>query len=137
VNKQQNENALILEELKATGGNISKVARSLGIDYFALKSKFPNTHPPIGTFKSANGPEPVDIRVLGRPGFEQYVIAVKRAGSFWPSKYKDVIAEARARFDAGTHEMFQTPNSGWVVQYLIPRRHPTARRSFFSSMGAV
>lgn len=137
MNKLQNENALILEELKRTNGNFSKVARSLGIDYFALKSKFPNTHPPIGTFQSATGPEPVDIRVLGRPGFEQYVIAIKRAGSFWPSKYKDIIDEARLRFDAGTHEMFQTSNAGWVVQYLIPRRYPTARRHFFSSMGAI
>lgn len=136
MNKQSNENALIVEELKRTDFNLSKVARGLGIDYFALKSRFAK-QPTLGNFQPALGPEPVDIRVLGRAGMEQYVIAIKRAGGSWSEKYQDVIALARKRFDSGTHEMFQAPNNGWVVQYLIPRLRPTAPRTFFSSMGEV
>lgn len=128
--------SLINEELKRTGGNISKVARALGLDYHALKerqnrvaSQQRNTgvHP-------ATGPEPEDIRVLGREGFQRNVIAVKRQGYNWPEHFAAAIADARQKFDAGTHEMFQTSDNGWVVQYLIPRLKPTARRRFFSTM---
>lgn len=131
--------SLIDEELKRTNGNISKVSRALGIDYFALKDRqnrlagqLRNTgvHP-------ATGPEPDDIRALGREGFQQNVIAVKRQGYNWPERFAAVIADARQKFDAGTHEMFQTSDNGWVVQYLIPRLKPTERRQFFSSMMAM
>ena len=128
--------SLIKDELKRTGGNASKVARLLGIDYHLLKSQVAAMSPQ-GVFKPAMGPEPENIRTLGRTGFQHHVIAAKRQGSFWPDKYKRVIEDARDKFDAGTHEMFQTSDKGWVVQYLIPRRKRTERRYFFSSMEPV
>jgi len=137
MKQTSNEASLILEEIRATGGNLSKVARVLGVDYFALKSRFGPTTTSGPPFRPALGPEPADIRTLGRPGFEQFVIAIKRQGGTWPEKYREVIEDARRKFDAGTHEMFQTPNNGWVVLYLIPRLRPTKRRNFFSSMGEV
>lgn len=127
---------LIDEELKRTGGNLSKVARALGLDYYALKerqqrlaisARNTGVHP-------ATEPEPIDIGSLGREGFRHNVIAVKRQGSSWPERFADAIADARQKFDAGTHEMFQTSDHGWVVQYLIPRLHATKPRRFFSSL---
>lgn len=127
--------SLIDEELKRTGGNLSKVARGLGLNYFALKerqllaqlNRKTGVHP-------AKGPEPEDITTLGCPGWELNVIAVKRQGEAWPKKYAAVIEDARRKFDEGTHEMYQTSDKGWVVQYLIPRLRPVARRTFFASM---
>ncbi|WP_454287283.1 helix-turn-helix domain-containing protein [Rhizobium arsenicireducens] len=127
--------SLIDEELKRTNGNISKVARALGLDYHALRERQARSrlgqklgvHPAVG-------PEPSDISTLGRMGYEPNVIAVKRQGDTWPTKYADVLAAARVSFDAGTHEMFQTSDNGWVVQYLIPRLRPAGKRNFFSNM---
>ena len=132
----QNENRLIDEELRATGGNISRVSRVLGIDYFALKNRLAGIQS-LQTFKPAMGPEPSDIRVLGRKGYETFVIAIKRAGGPWPEKYQSIIDQARVNFDAGTYEMFQTPNNGWVVLYSIPRLKPTEPPRVFSTMGSV
>lgn len=121
----------IIKELKAHGGNFSVVARALGLDYHALKQKFPQTYEPL---KTPVGPEPTNIKTLGKPALAEFVIAVKKAGQAWPEKYDAVIADARRKFDAGTHEMFQSNNEGWVVQYLIPHLVPQPRRQFFSSM---
>lgn len=126
-----NQNDLIKEEMTKTGNNLSMVARVLGLDYHALRKRYPNYD---RTLISASEPEPADISTLGRKGFQQYVIAVKPAGSGWPAKYDAILADARKRFDAGTDEMFQTTDNGWVVQYLIPYLVPVERRSFFSTM---
>lgn len=122
---------LIEEEMEKSGGNLSYVSRVLGLDYHALRQRMP---PPGRSFQSTVEPEPADIRTLGRKGFEQFVVAAKPAGYGWPTKYDAIIADARRKFDAGTHEMFQTNNDGWVVQYLIPYLVPVERRQFFSSM---
>lgn len=129
------EKDLILDELRRTNGNLSKVARTLGIDYFALRTKYGQQVRQV-PFRPALGREPVDIRVLGKPGLEQYVIAVKRAGSVWPTKYAAIIEDARRKYDAGTHEMYQGVNKGWVVLYLEPRMVPDSPRNYFSSMGS-
>ncbi len=137
MNKPYSEIDLIMEEIDKTGGNLSKVARDLGLNYFALKERF-SPQQTTGMYRPALGPFPADIRTLGRPKFQHYVIAVKRQGSGWPEKYREVLEDARRKFDAGTHEMFQTNDNGWVVQYLIPRIRPVKRRYFFSTLeGAV
>jgi transposase-like protein len=120
-----NTYTLIDEELKRTNGNISKVARALGLDYHALKER----QRQAGQLRNT-GLHPA----TGREGFQLFVIAVKRQGSSWPERFSAAIADARAKFDAGTHEMFQTSDNGWVVQYLIPRLKSAGRRHFFSSM---
>lgn len=133
MNIQSNEDSMIAEEMRRTNGNISKVSRTLGIDYIALKSKFAAPTFEL-SFQRATGREPDDIRALGKAGFEQFVIAVKPAGAAWPSKYDEAIADARKKFDAGTHEMFQSNYQGWVIQYLMPRRHPRKPTRFFADM---
>lgn len=119
---------LIEEEIKTTGGNLSMVARRLGLPYHSLVAKYGPTA--ISTLPMAC-PRPKDIRELGRPHARQYVIAIKRCGHDWPEEFADVLMEARHKFDQGTHEMCQTVDQGWVVQYLIPRRRATAPRRFF------
>ena len=130
------QSSLIEEEIERSGGNLSLVARALGLNYFGLKDRQQRLSTQarnIGV-SPALGPEPDDISVLGRSGFQHNVIAVKRQGQAWPAHFDAVIADARAKFDAGTHEMFQTSDNGWVVQYLIPRLKPTSRRKFFSTL---
>ena len=128
--------SLIEEELKRSGDNISKVARAFGVNYFGLKDRQQrlNSQARATGVHPATGPIPEDISVLGRPGFEHNVIAVKRQGGSWSSQFAAAIADARQKFDAGSHEMFQTSDNGWTVQYLIPRLQPTERRKFFSSL---
>lgn len=127
-----NQTTQIIEEMQNHGGNLSMVARVLGLDYHALKTRFPQGYEAV---KTPVGPEPDNIRNLGKDGMQQYVIAIKKAGQAWPDKYNSVIVDARKKFDAGTHEMFQGRNNeGWVVQYLIPYLIPRPRRTFFSTM---
>lgn len=127
---------LIDEELRRTNDNFSKVARALGIDYHALKDRqmrLASANRSTG-LHPATGPIPEDISSLGRPGFQHNVVAVKPQGGVWPAQFAAALAEARQKFDAGTHEMFQTSDNGWVVQYLIPRLKPTSKRRYFSSL---
>lgn len=126
---------LLLERLRQNGGRPSEAARYAGVDFSLVRELL---EPPAARrFQTAMGPEPEDIRTLGRDGHQKHVIAVKRAGSSWPTRFNEVIADARRKFDAGTHEMFQSNDDGWVVQYLIPHKNPVAPRAFFSTMGSV
>ncbi|BCJ91744.1 hypothetical protein IZ6_24790 [Terrihabitans soli] len=126
---------LLRETLAETGFNPSKTARRLGIDYGQLISalKLQSGRP----FVMATGPEPVDIRTLGRPGLQPFVVALKRCGGEWPAKYRSIIEIARSAYDAGTHEMCQQTTEGWVVLYSIPRKTPTKPRTYFATMGAI
>lgn len=121
----------ILRTLKTENYNYSKVAKAFGLPFDALRKHFPqNSHYQL----EERIPLPSDIRDLAREPLRQFVIAVKPAGGAWPEKYKDVIAEARRKFDAGTHEMCQGKRGGWTIQYLIPRWVRVPRRRYFSSM---
>lgn len=126
---------LIKDEIRRHGGNLSKVARAMGLNYQYVKAKFddePLTRKPLVI---PSGPEPEDIRTLGRTNMERYVIAVKRCANAWPAKYDQIIKEGRKSFDAGTHIMCQqTRPDGWVVLYLIPRKKPVKPCNFFGSM---
>ncbi len=121
---------LISDELKRTGGNISKVARRLDLDYFELKTRLGQTESP--TYPRED--EPSDIRTLGKAPHTSHVIAIKHSDGVWPSKYDDVIQDARRKFDAGTHEMCSSRIRGWTVLYCIPRKEPTPPRFFFSNL---
>lgn len=119
---------LIEETIKETGGNLSMVARRLGLPYHSLVTKY-------GATATATLPapcaRPADIKELGRPHVRPYVIAIKRCGHEWADEFSDVLADARRKFNRGTHEMVQSIDQGWVVQYLIPRRNPAYPRRFF------
>lgn len=65
---------------------------------------------------------------------KRHVVAIKLAGTVWPSEFKKAIADARDKYDAGTHEMCQSTEAGWSVLYLIPRKEPAAKRDYFRTM---
>lgn len=119
---------LVDEEMKRTGGNISRVARNLGLNYATLKSQLTVAPGVVRTPRTM----PEDIKTLARPEMRQYVIAAKRVGDTWPYRFEAALKAARDKYNAGTHEMCQsTTKEGWVVQYLIPRRRPTGQRTWF------
>lgn len=103
-------------------GKLSRVAREFAVDYHELKQEVygeASRQPlPMTT------PLPKDVRQLGKPGMERYVVAAKPDGNpFWPPQFEDAINKARKLYDQGTHEMCQGLNpGGWVVLYLIPRK---------------
>ncbi|WP_353640762.1 helix-turn-helix domain-containing protein [Mesorhizobium sp. WSM2239] len=119
---------LIEETIKETGGNLSMVARRLGLPYHSLVTKY---GPKATATLPAPCPRPTDIKELGREHVRPFVIAIKRCGHEWGDEFADVLTDARRKFDRGTHEMTQSIDQGWVVQYLIPRRNPTNPRRFF------
>lgn len=58
---------------------------------------------------------------LGRPEMQQYTVARKRAWEVWDNT-NEVIAEARANYEAGTHEMVTGRDGDWLILYMIPRK---------------
>lgn len=125
------------EELKAKGGNVSLVARQTDVAYEYLKQLAERDAPIVRSFEPSNAALPKDIKTLGKKGFERFVVAVKVRGKAWPLIFSNQIQDARRKFDAGTHEMFQTTSGQFVVQYLIPRRRPVEPRKFFRSLHLV
>lgn len=126
--KRSSIDLLVEEEIKKTGGNLSMVARRLGLPYHSLVARF---GPTATATLPPSCPRPDDIKDLGRKHVKQHVIAIKRCGTDWPPEFDEAIKDARHKFDQGTHEMCQSIDRGWVVQYLIPRRRPCAPRRFF------
>jgi hypothetical protein len=121
----------IMDEIDSMGGNLSRVARVLGLDYHALKARL---NVPTGSAPIEVRPEPEDFRELARPAVRRFAIAAKRTGSEWPARFDSTIKAARLAYDKGTHEMAQSTRDGWVVLFLIPRLVPARPRTFFSSM---
>lgn len=125
--KQTPLDDLIRSELRNSGGNLRIVARRLDINLDALRLRYPQP----GGFSPTTATEPEDIKTLGKPGLQQFVIAVKKRGDGWPEKYREVIARGRRAYNNGTHEMCQGHTGGWAVLYLIPRLRKTRQRWFF------
>jgi hypothetical protein len=125
---------VILDELKRVGGNLSKVANALDLDYFTLKQEYGSEVDSY--FPQAKGPEPEDIGSLaGNPNLAKYVIAVKPRGAEWPSHYDDVIRFHRKRFNHGLCAiMSETSRNGWVILYSIPFQTPLPRGKFFEAI---
>lgn len=123
----------IRDTIKENGGNLSKTSRVLGLNLEYLRAKFGDQIVSMATYRPE--PRPSDIRTLGKPGMEKFVIAIKNRGFSWPVEFTDIIADGRRKFDAGTHVMCQGHTRGWAVLYLIPRRRPVAAMTYFSSMG--
>ena len=118
----------IRRQLRLRHNNISKVSRDLGINYKLLKDEYGPQ--PTGPVLAPSGPRPKDISSLGKPGMEQWVIAVRsNIEPNWPVEFFNEISRARVKYDAGTHEMCQQKRpDGWVVLYLIPRKVPDTKR---------
>lgn len=68
----------------------------------------------------------------GRPELAPYLVArMKPGGSSWDNT-DPKIAEARARYEAGTHTLVTGRDGRWLLLYSIPLRKPQpARPDFF------
>lgn len=123
------------EEFKRLQGNLSKLARTHGLDYHDLKTEFAVNPSELDLIKRPNYEMPDDIGTLAKyPSWSRYVIAVKENGSVWPDRFSAAIARARNQFDDGLIIMCQSKHpDGWVVQYAIPlSQRAVKRRPFFS-----
>lgn len=66
----------------------------------------------------------------GRPELEKYLIATKHVNDGWDHAMPE-LRQARARFEAGTHEMCQGRDGDTILQYLIPRAVAEPRPGYF------
>lgn len=105
------------------GGDLVAVAQRLNIDV----PERPTYVPRRRTLTA-----PVD---LGRPELRRYRVSAKHTSwSTWPVVDQDKIDDARAKYEAGTHEMCQGRDGDWFVLYLIPRKKRAGARKFFVTM---
>lgn len=73
-----------------------------------------------------------------RPGWSAFLVAQRPpTEDSWPAKDRPRVAQARANYDAGTHEMFTvvTQPDRWVQLYCRPRQSPAAKRHYFTRTG--
>jgi hypothetical protein len=114
------------EELLAdAGGDLSKVAADLGI------GQIPSDFHAINPFplRYSRRQPPAD---LGRPEMRQYTISIRHADSpTWPVIDQTKIEAARAKYEAGTHEICQGRDRNFFSLYLIPRKVRCGARKFF------
>lgn len=125
------DDQLVRSELREKGYNFSKVARSLGLDYSALRHRY--GAPIIQPIVVPSGKLPTDPKSVAKPTLAHFAVAVKANGGGWPTFYFNAIQKARGEYDAGTHEMVQEKRKdGWIVLYSIPRLVKDKRRPYFS-----
>ncbi len=68
----------------------------------------------------------------GRPELEPFTVARRRANETGWDNSEPAIAQARADYAAGTHEMATGRDGGWLILYTIPRRRvDTTRADYF------
>jgi hypothetical protein len=69
---------------------------------------------------------------IGRPEMARHMIACVEicAGKQWDNESPGV-AEARARYEAGTHEMCFAKDGEWAILYSIPRKVKAPKPEFF------
>lgn len=104
-------------ELRETKGNLKRAARNIGFNYGAALMRFSEVKPTVN---------------LGRPELQKYIIAYRYAFLDWAASDEPKLADARKKFDAGTHEMCQGRDGDIIIQYLIPRLVPCRPRKFFN-----
>ena len=103
---------------EACGGDMNEVARRLNL--------------PVDQIMPARRRQPPET--LGRKEMRKFQVSSRHADTpVWPKEHEKSIGLARAKFEAGTHEMCQGRDGEWFILYLIPRRQPTKPRRFFKT----
>jgi hypothetical protein len=69
----------------------------------------------------------------GRPEMQDYFVARRRAMAQGWDNNEEVIAQARANFEEGTHDMATGRDGPWLILYAIPRRRKTPRPGYFNT----
>jgi hypothetical protein len=68
----------------------------------------------------------------GRPELEQFIAATKNVNDPWDNS-KPELRQARARYEAGTHEMCQGRDGDTIILYSIPRAVANPLPEYFRS----
>lgn len=68
---------------------------------------------------------------FGKPEFRRYLAARSLAAGSWDNKRPEV-AEARAKFEAGTHNMITGRDGPYLLLYLFPRAVLQPRPNYFT-----
>ena len=103
----------------------AKVARNLGVD---IRVVLPiadelSGRPRILHEEQHDG--------MGRPELRAFFVARKKAWEAWDNTLAEV-AEARARYEAGTHTLATGRDGQWLILYSIPLLHLDPRPHYFS-----
>jgi len=113
----------IIAELKKVRAP-AKVARNLGLDIrliLPIADEMAGT-PRVQREETHGG--------FGRPELREHLVARKRAGDTWDNT-DPRIADARAAYEAGTHDMATGRDGDWLILYSIPQRRVTPRPDYF------
>lgn len=113
------------------GGNLSLVAKELGISADACRQAFPQS--PLN--RDVEDPTPgVDAQgqpAVGRKSMRRHIVSVRHCQSSWPDRDRPAITRARRQYDAGTHIMTQGRDGQWIIQYCYKRRKVIAPFNYF------
>lgn len=117
--------AEILAEFKRTRSPF-KTANAVGVDVAVVWAVIDSNKDKVGAFEERYGGR-------GRPELEQFIVASRRAmAGVWDNDSTE-IRDARAAYEAGTHEMATGRDGPWLILYCIPRRYPaTGRAGYFT-----
>ncbi len=66
----------------------------------------------------------------GRPELEKYIVSTKNATDSWDNSVAE-LRQARARYEAGTHEMCSGRDGDTIILYCIPRAVVEPRPNYF------
>lgn len=102
----------------------AKVARNLGLDLSLVLQ----VSDEIGGVRRTSRSESYDG--WGRPELRGFAVDRRRAYQAWDNSIPE-IANARADYEAGTHEMCTGRDGDWLIMYSIPRTRVTPRPDYF------
>lgn len=102
----------------------TKAANSLGIDIRVVL--------PIAD-ELANEPRGTRVAKFngdGPPHLRPYLVAKKKAWEAWENRLPE-ISDARAKFEAGTHDLATGRDGQWLYLYCFPQVKVTPRPGYF------
>lgn len=106
-------------------GDPIKVAAALGLEPSELAARLTLAPVPVTRRRKP----PADI---GKDYFRQFIVSVRHAEHpLWPKDDEAKIEEARAKYEAGTHDICQGRDRDWFVLYCVPLKKRVGARKFF------
>ena len=110
----------------AKHGSLFKTARNMGVSIeYALSV--------IDTAEDQPQPDlsTCEFEGFGDPEKRRYLVARNLANSSWDNKRPEV-ADARAKFEAGTHNMAIGRDGPYLLMYLFPRAVSQPKPNYFT-----
>ena len=103
------------------GGDLREIAAKLGVPF----------EPETVASPTRRRSPPADLGASLRPD-RKYIVSRRHADNpVWPREDQRKINEARAQYEAGSHEMITGRDRDWFILYSIPRSNQAAKRTFF------